>query len=98
MKLSDADVKALDILSRSRSTTAMDFAMSMWPDSPGWRVSKSCGNLGSARGVGMARAGNGLLGKLAKRGLVDREWPCFGKVTKWSITENGRRALAEAGL
>ena len=79
-----ATEKALGILRARGPMQAMDFAAAMWPDSPGWLVSKQIGaGNRAATGLGMHRAASGLLGKLRKQGLARAIYPEGGYNTRW---------------
>lgn len=58
--------KALEILLAHDGMTPREFALAMWPDSPGWDRYTKCGPYGSVRGGAMPRAGGAYLGKLRR--------------------------------
>lgn len=65
-------IKALHIIDAEPSITSGMFAERMWPDSPQWKVAWNVGHNGSVRGLGMPLAGGSFIGRLVKRGLIDK--------------------------
>ena len=92
--LTQAQQRALEIIRHNGRITPGRFADLMWPDSPGHNRIHKCGSYGASKGVMMAMAGGGYLGKLWKRGLIR---PVFdGYIREWVITHEGLGAEAEA--
>lgn len=73
----------------------------MWPDSSGWRRSAKCGPKGACKGLGMAMAGGGYLGRLVNLGLVRRYYNYdysrgrYGNQAFYEITNEGEEALKQ---
>jgi len=93
--------RALEIIRDHGRITPGRFADLMWPDSPGHNRIHKCGPNGASKGVMMAMAGGGYLGKLWKRGLIRPVWDDY--IREWAISPEGLRALndndlREAGL
>ena len=87
--------KALTILRGHPPLLALEFASLMWPNSPGWLRTKNIGNRNtSVRGLGMARAASGMLGRLKRQGLV-RAIYRDGANTLWTAEVRGRVAGAD---
>lgn len=89
MKLTETWKKALGFLAAVDTTTALEFAGQMWPDSPAWSKSR-CGPVTGGRGIGMVRAGNGLLGKMRKAGLVEQDYAVRRSTGFWRLSPKGR--------
>lgn len=85
--------RALEILERRvEGLTPAFFAAEMWPDSKCWKRSYKCGPKGASRGIAMATAAGGFLGKLGRLGLVQTKL-VFGHHQMHVITSEGRKAL-----
>ncbi|KKN65485.1 hypothetical protein LCGC14_0480890 [marine sediment metagenome] len=67
--MTDKTTKALQIIRDNHLYGPAAFARLMWPDSEGWQRVHNCGR-GASRGVMMAYAAGGYLGKLRARGLI----------------------------
>jgi hypothetical protein len=86
-------LKALRFVAARAGATSGELAGEMWPDSPAWAKSKQMGTRGGSRGAAMFRPALGLLGKMAKAGLVMRDVRRSGSTSLWITTEKGREVL-----
>lgn len=92
----EAQIRALRIISDHNIERPSQFARLMWPDAQGWHIPGKCGH-GSSSGVGMRLAGGAYLGKLCKAGLV-RRWVRWPNVRIFEITPAGEQVLSEITL
>lgn len=99
MTLTPATLKALRFLSSREGTTAIELAEEMWPDSPAWRKQKQVGGRGGiSTGAAMFRPAQGLLGKMAKAGLVERDFRRSVLRSVWIATPKGRGMVDAIGV
>lgn len=95
MKLTEIQIKALQIVKDYRRITPRRFAELMWPNSKCWNHSTKCGPSGVTRGGGMWLAAGGYLGRLRKLKLVD--WDVDRYYRKhYHLTKHGERSLLES--
>jgi hypothetical protein len=73
------------------------FASLMWPDSEGHQRSHKVGQSGSSKGVGMALAAGGFLGRLRAAGLTDWKPAWHGYQHFHFVTQEGERLLDNCG-
>ena len=101
MKLTKAQTKALTIIQEHQPIYPWYFSYLMWPDSDGHKHYHKCGPKGVCRGLGMALAAGGYLGKLVKKGLVYRYHKYnffrdkYGSQSFFNLTNLGEQSLRE---
>jgi transcription elongation factor Elf1 len=92
------EVRALNIILKSEGDMYPErFASLMWPDSEGHQRSHKVGRSGSSKGVGMALAAGGFLGRLRTAGLTDWKPAWHGYQRYHFVTEQGERLLENCG-
>lgn len=89
----DAQIRALTIISSNEIERPAHFARLMWPNAEAWCRPAKCGNHGVSKGGGMRMAGGGYIGKLRKAGLIEwyRTWP---KRDLLRLTDAGKAVLS----
>lgn len=91
--------QALQIVRDHGPIQPREFARKMWPSSEGWKRHHNCGPNGSHQGGGMYLTGGSYLGKLRRKGWVQREWDTVGgriHERGYILTPAGEQALAAA--
>jgi hypothetical protein len=91
-KMTPVQQRALEIIRDHPGITPRAFGRLLWSDAEAWQYCHKCGNNGSSTGGGMNLASGAYLGKLAKAGLVYRDFGSYGQ-TKAYLTKEGREAL-----
>lgn len=79
------------IMQEGGSVKPKKFAKLAWPDSPKWETVRKCGKSGYYKGMGMFVAAGQYLGRLAKKGYLEKN----SKTGKYGITEAGATFLEE---
>jgi hypothetical protein len=94
--MTESTKKALEIIKEKGPIKPKRFAKFMWPDSDGWSTHTNCGH-GVTRGGGMNLAAGGYLGKLRKRGLIEKKlerWPTEGYRNKgYILSKEGKKKI-----
>lgn len=70
MAVTEAALRALEIVHRRPGIRPAEFAKEMWPASESWARYSDVGQNGVVSGIGIVRAGGAYLGKLKRQGLV----------------------------
>ena len=97
MKRTPFLLKALEALALGQQNNggfvrARTFAERLWPDAPAWRRCCNVGN-GSARGVGIIRAGGSFMAKMRRAGLAEKSYRL--ELYGYRLSGEGRRTLEE---
>ena len=79
------------IMGEGGSVKPKRFAKLAWPSSPKWETLRRCGKSGVHKGMGMYVAAGQYLGRLAKKGYLEKD----KKTGKYMITEAGANFLEE---
>ena len=93
--MTDFQRRSLVVLRDSGSgLSPKEFAFAMWPDSPAWMKSQTCGRgaNGSQKGAGMCKCAGSYLHKLSRIGWASYDFKT-GRI--WKITRVGLLALTE---
>lgn len=92
-QLTAARRRALEIIRDHGPIGPGVFAVYMWPDSPCWKKVYKCGNQASSRGIAMAYAAGGFLGKLRREDLITP--PNWTMPIQYVLSTEGYRVLSE---
>lgn len=93
-QLTPTMIRSLEILADNEPLMPSEFANLFFPrNHPGWTRSCKCGAYGSTTGSGLVMWAGGWLGKLRKKGLVQRHHDRARRYDSFVLTEEGYRTI-----